>query len=146
MKLKLCYLALLSSCVQMFALDKIDNISSFAKIYGIVRYYSPNPYTQARQYSHLPLKLRVPSAEREKLPRGQTLEHNMHWMQRSSSRCSSLLLVIVKCASCTIGCAALAIATEARDTPMIFNAFLLSIDSKITIFLKYRRNEPIRPM
>lgn len=47
MKLKLCCLALLSSCVQMFALDKIDNLSSFAKIYGIVRYYSPNPYTQA---------------------------------------------------------------------------------------------------
>lgn len=47
MKLKLCCLALLLSCVQMFALDKIDNLSSFAKIYGIVRYYSPNPYTQA---------------------------------------------------------------------------------------------------
>lgn len=118
MKLKLCCLALLSSCVQMFALDKIDNISSFAKIYGIVRYYSPNPYTQARQYSHLPLKLRVPSAEREKLPRGQTLEHIMHWMQRSSA-----------IAACVRG-AALAIAAEARDTPMIFNAFLLSIDKK----------------
>lgn len=34
------------SCVQMFANDKIDHLSSFAKIYGIVRYYSPNPYTQ----------------------------------------------------------------------------------------------------
>lgn len=38
MKLKLCCLALLLPCVQMFALDKI---------YGIVRYYSPNLYTQA---------------------------------------------------------------------------------------------------
>lgn len=50
MKLKLCCLALLLPCVQMLAYDKIDNLSSFAKIYGIVRYYSPNPYTMSDKF------------------------------------------------------------------------------------------------
>ena len=32
-------------CCNAFANSQVESLSSFAKVYGIVRYYSPNPYT-----------------------------------------------------------------------------------------------------
>ena len=38
-------ISILLCCFNAFANTQVDSLSSFAKIYGIVRYYSPNPHT-----------------------------------------------------------------------------------------------------
>lgn len=42
---KILYCISILLCCNAFANSQVESLSSFAKVYGIVRYYSPNPYT-----------------------------------------------------------------------------------------------------